>query len=159
MLSVTKSGSHICCMPISDHSGNHDMDKCSQHVCFSVWTVSCYLHVYNTEWYNLYWTLHRELCPWQLITCIRCWVRHIYREVFSIDKVHHAHFMLQHSSSPVSGVESKRWIHVLSLHRDENDSSDNFWWVLKIPLNMWSPLIKSSYMKAFQSVTCYCGFW
>ena len=107
--------------------------KCSQHICFSVWIVSCYLHAYNTEWYHLYCTLHRELCPWQLITCIRCLVRHIYREGFSFDreKVHHAHFMLHHSSSPASGVESKRWIHVLSVHRDENDSSDNFWWVLK----------------------------
>ena len=74
-----KYDSHICYMPIWDHSGNHHIDKCSQHVCFSVWTVSCYLHAYNTEWYHLYCTLHRELCPWQLITCIRCLVRHIQR--------------------------------------------------------------------------------
>ena len=49
-------------------------------------------------------------------------------EVLSIDtkKVHHAHFILYHSSSPASGVESKRWIHALSVHRDENHSSDNF---------------------------------
>ena len=33
---MTKSGSHICRMPISDNSGNDHMDKCSQHVCFIV---------------------------------------------------------------------------------------------------------------------------
>ena len=116
-------------------------------------SVDC--HAYNTEWYHLYSILHRELCPWQLITCIRHWVRHIYREVFSIDreKVHHGHFILHHNSSHASGIESKRWIHVLSVHRDENNSSDNFWWTLKITLNMWSPIIQSSYMKTFQSVT------
>ena len=31
---------------------------------FSVWIVSYYLHAYNTEWYHLYWTLYKELCPW-----------------------------------------------------------------------------------------------
>ena len=56
---VTKSDSHICCMAISDHSGNHHIGKCSQHVCFSVWTVNCYLHAYSTEWYHLYCTLHK----------------------------------------------------------------------------------------------------
>ena len=85
---MTKSGSHICHMPISDNSGN----------------------------------------------------------------VHHAHLVLHCSSSPASGVERKRWIHLLSTHRDENDASDNFWWVLKIPINMWSPVMQSSYMRAFQSV-------
>ena len=60
---VTKSASYICCMPISDHSGHHCIDKFSLHVCFSVWTVSCYLYVYNREWCHLYSMLHTELCP------------------------------------------------------------------------------------------------
>ena len=76
-----------------------------------------------------------------------------YREVFSVDreKVHHAYLVLPHSSSPTSGVERKRWIHLLSVHRDENDSSDNYRWVLKIPLNIWSPVFQSSYMRTFHS--------
>ena len=38
---MPKSASHICCMPISDHSGNHHMDKCSQHGMF--FSVDCQL--------------------------------------------------------------------------------------------------------------------
>ena len=63
--------------------------------------------------------------------------------IWCYNTVHHLHQVFR----------SKRWIHVLSVHRDENDSSDNFWWVLKITLYMWSPIIQSSYMKVFQSVS------
>ena len=126
MLLVTKSDSHICCMAIWDHTGNHHIDKCSQHVCFSVWTVNCYLHAYNTEWYHLCCTLHRQFCTWQLIMCIRCSVRHIYREVFSIDreKVHHAHFMLHHNSSPAKdGYMSSLFIEMKMIHQIISDES------------------------------------
>ena len=52
---------------------------------------------------------------------------YIQRSFLCWQKVHYGHFVLHRSSSPASGVMSKRWIHVLSVHRDENDSSDNFW--------------------------------
>ena len=133
MLLVTKSDSHICYMAIWDHSGNHHIDKCSEHVCFAMLTVNCYLHAYKTKWHDLYCALYRQFCPSQWIMCITCLVIHIYREILSIgtEKIHHAHFILYHNSWHASGVETKRWIHMLFVHRDENDSLDKFWWIIK----------------------------
>ena len=72
------------------------VDRCSQHISFSVWTFSCYLHAYKTEWCHLYWALHIESFSWQLITCITCLVSRIYREPFSADRdiLHPAHLVL-----------------------------------------------------------------
>ena len=135
---MTKSASHICCMPISDQSRHHNMDKFLQHVCFPLCIVRCYWYVYKREWCHMYCNFPIQLFPLYINTCIMCAMRDIYKAVFSVNReeIHYGHFVLHCRLSTILGFEWKRWIHIRSVHRDENHLSDNFWWVLHIQVNM-----------------------
>ena len=120
-----------------------------------MWTFSFYLHAYNTEWCHVYLTLHIECCPWELITCIRCWVRKTYRAFLcwqtdsspctssAIPTVHHLHQVLREKDGEICS---------LFIERKKINQTISDKWVLKIVLHMWSPVIQSRYMTAFQSV-------
>ena len=131
------------------------VDKCSQHVSFSVWSFSCYLHTYNTEWHHLYLTLHKVLSmivhhlhkvlsEKDIQRAFLCWQRDSSPCTFSATTtVHHLHQVLKEKDGEMCSLFIKR-------KKINQTISDK--WLLKIALHMLSPVIQSRYITGFQSV-------